>query len=332
MCCINLNKFSSVFLLLCILCITGCAGGLKPETLPSAADRLVAKDFAQIVSQVERYSPELTTFLVPKPIGPVDPFDLALREELTIAGYNFDSLSFNSDISNPVLSHKLEQTSTGNGEVRTYTVLVNNVNFRRGYAIDSEGRVRPITTMQAKGIESEGLRQDDSIFGADFFVAPDTNNSNTSVLSADTTTQSSPEPIGEELIVIPPVVDATVGSDSENLLQGTRIVDESLLVFNDRSLILGEANKRRVVRVLEKYNSRSDVFSLLGCVPNEDLDWAETANELTLGRTERIRSELRYAGIPDSKIKTQKCLQEPGAEVPELPANSVLLILNRSEP
>lgn len=329
---VSSNRMSFVLLLLSTVWLSGCLGAPRSEILPSAADRLVAKDFAQIVGQVERYSLETTTFRVPKPIGPVDPFSFALREELVIAGYNIEYLSFNADINDPVVSHQLERTILDDGEMRTYTVSLSGVSFRRGYIIDGEGQVRPITTMQAKGIESEVLRQDDTLFGADVNVASNAAGLNQAVLSADVTAQTVPDPIGEELIVIPPLVDASVASNENNSLQGMQIVDESLLVFRGESLVLGEANKRRVVGVVENYNSGSDVFSLLGCVRSEDLDWTEEANELVRGRTERVRSELRYAGIPNERIRTEDCTREVGVAAPNLPPGSVLLLLNRSEP
>lgn len=330
--CVVSNKITSAFILLCALSFAGCAVSPSPEILPSAAERLVAKDFAQIVSQVERYTPQQTTFLVPKPIGPVSPFDIALREELTIAGYAIEVLTFTADVSDPVISHRVERSTLNDGELRTYTFSINNVSFRRGYAIDHGGQIRPTTTMQAKGIESNVLRQDDSIFGSEFNLPANNSGSNPTVIAGDTTALSVPVPIGEELIVIPPIVDASSGSDEESVLKGTRIVDESLLVFNGESLVLGEANKRRVISVVNNYNSDSDVFSLLGCVRSEDLEWTEEANELVLGRTERVRSELRYAGIPDDKIKTEECGFGFGAQAPDLPADSLLLLLNRSEP
>ena len=332
--CFSSNPFI-ITLLLFTAIISGCSGAPTREVLPSAADRLIAKDFAQIVSQVERFDPGSTIFRIPRPIGPVNPFDFALREEFSILGYNIEFLSFNSDVSDPVISHRVELTSSGDGEMRTYTVSLSGASFRRGYAINNEGQVRPVTTMQAKGIESEVLRQDDSIFGTDLNADPE----NTELTAQDfpsgvisqALASSGPNPVDEDLINVPILPDTVVSASSGSALQGTRIVGESLLIFRGDSLVLGEENKRRVVSVVENYRSRSDVFSLLGCVRGEDLDWEENASELALGRTERIRSELRYAGIPNDKIKIEECARDIGAEALDLPADSVLLLLNRDE-
>jgi len=323
------NRSALALLLLCTGWLVGCAGTLTQETLPSPADRLIAKDFAQIVSQVERYAPNNTTFLVAKPIGPESPFDLALREEFLIAGYKVEYLSFDSDAADPVMSQVVEQSESADGELRTHTLSVNNVSFRRSYIISKEGQITPETTMQAKGVDSDVLRQDDSIFGIEVDGASSEFGSNPEVSPSDA--QPVSDPNDEELIDVQSGDEASVNLSNYSALQGMQIIDESLLVFSGDSLVLGDANKRSVVKVVKNYRSDSDVFSLLGCVRNDDIDWTEQASKLVIGRTERVRSELRYAGIPNEQIKTENCTRERGVDAPRLPSNGVLLLLNRRQ-
>lgn len=324
------HRLSLAFLLLFVVSLLGCTAAPTRETLPSAAERLVAKDFAQIVSQVERYAPASTTFRVARPIGPVDPFDIALREELLIAGYKIDFLNFRVEVTDPVVSHDIELSTSDDGEVRTYTVSVSNVDFRRAYSIGSDGRVKPLTSMQAKGLDAAGLRQDDAIFGEEFDELTNSSQSE-NALADNTTRQSIPDLTGDEPIVIPPTVSLEGSADNENILQGMSIVDESLLIFDGESLLLGERNKRRVVDVVKNFNKDSDVFSMLGCISSEDSERADDASAIVRGRTERVRSELRYAGIPDEKIKTESCVGDGTTDAPNLPPDSVLLLLNRNE-
>ncbi len=307
--------------------LVGCASTPpQQEALPTIADRLVAKDFTQIIAQVEELDPTSTVLRMPRPIGFLGSFDAALREEFLIVGYSIEYLDYELNLEDPVISHTLTRSKKDDGEVLVYTVSADKIQFRRGYEVDADGLIQPITTMQVKGIDSEILRQDDTIFDA---VADSPENDAGSDDAGITVADRLPDPIGEELIVIPPVVDVPAELSEAVDLQNMRIVNESLLTFENQSLVMGESNKNRVRELITEFNSRSDVFSLYGCAGQDQISWTEEFSELALGRTDRVRSELLYAGIPGDKILIEQCDGDAAESGPELPEDSVLLLLNR---
>ncbi len=307
--------------------LAGCTGAsLKPEALPTVADRLMARDFAQIIFQIPQLPPATTVLRVPRPIGPIDSFDRALREELAALGYGIKAMSHTLTPDEPVVSHTLRRTASDQGELLEYTVTVAQAEFRRGYRIAPTGQVQPTTAMRAKGVEAANLRQDDTIFARIDEVAV----ASTAVDGSDPV-DAQPivlDPIGEELIVIPPVIDASRESALFDL-RDTKIIDQSLLAFEGDSLYLGEVNKRRVRVLIDRFVGRSDVFSILGCIPSSAASWTDSVAEQVIGRTERVRSELLYAGIPAEKIIVEKCSDGSGFEQPTLADGNILLLLNR---
>lgn len=327
-----MTKYSIIVSLLAALVLAGCGGTPLRESLPTSADRLVAKDFVQIIVQVESLVPARTAVRMAHPIGTQDTFDTALREELRIAGYLIQPITKEllSDV--PVVGHSIESTPVDDGKTSVYNVSVGEIVFRRGYSISKDGLVEPITAMEAKGVDTGILAQDDSIFdlNSDTRVASASIQTQP-VIESDASSQQVPEPIEEELIVIPPVVDASVTSSDENVLFNTRIVGESLLSFDGDSLILGEANKRRVRNMVSSFRPKTDVFSVLGCVFQDEVSWTEDASQLAADRAQRIQSELLYAGVSAKKIRAEACAQDEDTGAPIIPVGSVLLLLNRSE-
>jgi len=342
-----------VLVLFCTVFIAACSTTPSNDSLPTVADRTVAKDFTHIIAQVAEFNPSSTTLRMPRPIGFNNSFENALREGLAAGGYRIEFLDFELVSNDPVVSHSVEETTARSGDVLVYTITVGNISFRRGYSVDDKGIIRPATTMQGKGIDMAGLRQDDSIFEpvVEVAQAPTQSNGSNSALGRDTLASAQdiraaellipdPEakdqlrdPIREELIVIPPVVDASAESFSESAsgdMLNLQIVSESLLTFNDGSLVLGDSNKRRVRQFVAAFNPRSDVFSVFGCL-NKDQQSAvsDEDDKIAQGRAERVRSELLYAGIPSKKIFTEGCLDDSNANPALLPPDGVLLTLKR---
>lgn len=324
----SFSRWSTFIVLAIFVSLTGCVSApFKLEALPDAADRLVARDFAQIISQVDDLQPETTVFWVPRPIGPISSFEGALREEFEAIGYSIQTMSISLTPDDFVLSHAMERNDSQAGEMLVYTVSVNDIEFRRGYKIESTGQVQPTTAMQAKGIDSETLRQDDSIFESVSEVA----SVSATTLSVEPAIEQPAlmDPIGEELIVIPPVLDASKQGIDGIDLQRAQIINQSLLVFDGDSYILGESNKRQVREMINIYNTRSDVFSIFSCMPRASVSWTESTTELVIGRTERVRSELLYAGIPKEKIVAETCSDDSGSGQSPIPEDTILLLLNR---
>jgi len=261
-------------------------------------------------------------------------FDLAVRDILKDVGYTTKPLGLNLASVDPVVRTAVEKSSLQFGDVTVYTLFVGDVSFRRAYSVSAEGNVQPESTMQAKGIDVSRLRQDDSFFVTDL-PAPtreplDDDVNLTEVTSPPTVSALANEESELGMVVISSAPDRLQGPARSNLALATKgllVVAEAQLTFENDSLVLGDENKRRVRTFVRQFNESSDKFTVLGCASgsgkNEDKD------RLALGRSERVRSELLYAGVPSTRIVKEECNSAQAFEYSAVPPRTVLLTLVR---
>ncbi len=105
------------------------------------------------------------------------------------------------------------------------------------------------------------------------------------------------------------------------------MVMESSLLFDNDSLRLGRANKDRVRQFVSKFNPQSDVFSVIGC-SNGATSLAMGQEGLALGRAERVKQELLYAGVPSKNILEEGCWAGEYYDE-KMPRRGVVLSLKR---
>jgi len=117
------------------------------------------------------------------------------------------------------------------------------------------------------------------------------------------------------------------GSNYEDVLAGYRTVDEQILTFPNDSLRLGDLNKRFIERMVIRFDTASDVFSLIGCsLGPTSLEGGNAA--LALGRASRVREALLFAGVPQDKILDEGCWAGDSVDN-TLPRRGVVVTLNR---
>ena len=105
------------------------------------------------------------------------------------------------------------------------------------------------------------------------------------------------------------------------------IVQEIILTFDNDSVRMGAVNKTRVSNLVSLFNGATDVFSVIGC-SNGATNLAMGQQGLALGRAERVREELLFAGVPDENILKEGCWA--GENYDELmPRRGVVLSLKR---
>jgi len=223
---------------------------------------------------------------------------LAVRDILKDVGYTTKPLGLNLASVDPVVRTAVEKSSLQFGDVTVYTLFVGDVSFRRAYSVSAEGNVQPESTMQAKGIDVSRLRQDDSFFVTDL-PAPtreplDDNVNLSEVTSPPTVSALANEESELGMVVISSAPDRLQGPARSNLALATK----GLLVV--AALVLGDENKRRVRTFVRQFNESSDKFTVLGCASSSGKN--EDKDRLALGRSERVRSELLYAGGASLRI------------------------------
>jgi len=345
-------KSAAALVFVCTAWLTSCATVPTTVGSQSEVETLVASDFMQILLQVETLDASATELRIPPLSSNTTGFDFAIRQALLDAGYSIKPLGLNLASEDPVVRTTVKKSSLQFGDVTVYTLFVGDVSFRRAYSISSVGNVQPESTMQAKGIDVSRLRQDDSIFVLDPLLAESeqtaldnpivrsTERVGTPVVPDEislvaTTPQRLPtsESVQEELSVVPPV--SNPAEELERVFvapnpAGLLVVAESLLTFGDDSLVLGDDNKRRVRQFVQQFNKRTDQFSVFGCATSDEVS-ADNGERLAIGRSERIRSELLYAGVPDTKIIKENCdTARIGNDSPGLPRAVLLTLMRQS--
>lgn len=108
------------------------------------------------------------------------------------------------------------------------------------------------------------------------------------------------------------------------------IVDEAILRFDNDSVRMGQGNKYRVRRFVEQFNVESDVLSVIGC-SNGPTSLAIGQEGLALGRAQRVKEELLYAGVPEANILEEGCWAEDYFDN-RMPRRGVVLTLKRRAP
>lgn len=103
-------------------------------------------------------------------------------------------------------------------------------------------------------------------------------------------------------------------------------VDEQILTFDNDSLRLGETNKWHIQQAVQHFNPDSDMFSIVGCSLGPTK--LKSGNEgLAIGRANRVKEALIFAGVPQSNILDEGCWAAESIE--KMPSRGVVLVLKR---
>lgn len=105
------------------------------------------------------------------------------------------------------------------------------------------------------------------------------------------------------------------------------IVDEAVLRFGNDSFRLGQGNKDRMRRLVSQFEPGKDLVSVIGC-SHGSTALSVGQKGLALGRAERVKEELLYAGIPEASIFEEGCWAEESFDK-RMPRRGVVLTLKR---
>lgn len=117
-------------------------------------------------------------------------------------------------------------------------------------------------------------------------------------------------------------------SNFAEILDSMSTVNEAVLVFADDSTRLGSINKDRVNQLVSQYNPELDVFSVTGCSHGPS-SYTGGQEALALGRADRVKEALMFAGVPQSKILDEACWAEEQFDN-RMPRRGVVLSIKRS--
>ena len=326
----------------------------------AAPERDIADDFLGALVQIEGYGPESTTVRFARDALAEDAFVAALESLMREAGYAVRVLN---DAAAPgAVTHEVRTVGDEAMLETVHTVSVGEVQMRRRYTLNAAGRWEPSGSLFVRGADASGIRLDEGGEERDPpaqpvppLESPSTRIAEAPALEADGAGSGVRDPSAARPRVAPrpaplafdelsgkPVYSGLVsggrgavrtrnimdlgGSNYSALLDDYGNVDELILMFPNDSLTLGDDNKRMILAALERFDPDSDMFSIVGCSLGPTR--LENGNQaLALGRANRVKEELLFAGVPNERILDEGCWA--GESTAKFPSRGVVLTHRR---
>jgi len=315
----------------------------RPEQ-PVRPQSLIARDFVHALSQVQDMAAVATTVSLLSS-DRHDAFTMAMYDALVASGYGTRWVSEAG--AGPVFQYRKEQEPAAGGVYRTiYEMAVGHVEMRRGYASDSQQRVHPVTALYIRGVDATHIVASDSLFDQTIRTKADqglltgkaTALQNTSKLKVPDAANPLNPLVSRAAAVSSSLMPALAspetqnvfelgGSNFQNLLAEHKVMKEQVLTFANDSMRLGKVNKQLINQLVDTFDPRTDMFSVLGCSMGPTA--VEGGNAaLATGRADRVVEALRYAGVDSQLILDEGCWAV-GGSLENLPLRGVVLTLNR---
>lgn len=108
----------------------------------------------------------------------------------------------------------------------------------------------------------------------------------------------------------------------EELFQNYEVIERAVYAFPSDTLIFGKHNKMQLLQLAEKFNSQTDVMSVIGC--SHGASALENGNAyLANNRAFRVKEEFVLAGLDANKVMEEGCWAN--VDFDEMPARGVLV-------
>lgn len=119
----------------------------------------------------------------------------------------------------------------------------------------------------------------------------------------------------------------TLESNYADVFEEYEDMDQSILVFPNDSLRLGDANKLIIEQYVEAMNPETDLMSVIGC-SHGNTNVSNGNSLLALGRANRVKEALLFSGLEHDSILEEGCwASETFDDV--MPRRGVVLTLKR---
>lgn len=310
----------------------------------TSAMALIANDFVSAMRQISALAPASSTIELLRRQS-ADELLNAFQGALERSGYAVRWVGDPSSTSSARLSdrssgsHLLQYRHDESGAFNEqsqlrFDIAVGDIEFRRSYTGLKDNQVQPVTPLYIRGADATHVVLND----ANFYQA-------SALIPIKTVPLTVPENINplQGLVASastanPLTVRTITATDSKNVFDlGTsnyanrlskhEVVIERILTFPNDSLRMGRTNKQLLDVMVTRFNSVSDVFSVLGC----SLGPTKLVNgnaALALGRASRVREALLFAGVDPHKILDEGCWAGDSPTT-TLPRRGVVVTLNR---
>lgn len=326
------KRFGSVvFTVLLMFSVSACSsvGAKLPwNQEPTVNLDLIAANLVNTASQLPHLSPTTSPLQIRKDDSD---FSRAIRRALEQGGFNLENISRDQGM-NQVAS-EVKRIRTETREKESYVLRIGRVSIERAYSVIN-GHTVPVSEQNIRGVDDVSIALND-----DIFVAPSSAFSSVAfkpyegpriddVLAAPVIEKRLiPVRRQQERNVVKQNIYETMSSNYKDVFAGFEDIDQSVLIFPNDSLRLGEANKRIIEEYVEKMDPETDVLSVIGCSHgNTKIDNGNSL--LAIGRANRVKEAFLFSGLQHDQILDEGCWA-PQTFDEVMPSRGVVLTLKR---
>jgi len=320
------------FLLSCMMFgLTGCSTlGLNApwDKEPRPDNDLIAENLINSLAQFPHLNPLMATVQLSSPRSS---FERQVEKELQDRGYKVERVKGREGLTH--VTPEVRKVDTDSGEQDLYVVSVGQLSIERSYDVVADKTV-PVSEQIIRGTRERSIKLDDDIFDA-----PDNEYSEVvfkSYEGPDIAAMLAPTPPTnldrfkqDEQSLIKKNMYETMTSNYSDMFTGFEDVDQSILVFPNDSLRLGDVNKSIIERYVAEMDPDTDVLSVIGCSHGET-DISNGNSLLALGRANRVKEALLFSGLAHDKILDEGCWA-PQLFDEVMPRRGVVLTLKRQK-
>jgi len=299
---------------------------LGAETLAINPDPdLIAQNLVYALAQIPSLHPLKTTVQMKTPGSR---FGQRVKQRIVDAGYGVQIVD--SDQGDYYVRYSAEHSFSDVGERIRYRILIGNVSIERDYKMKALDTV-PNSYLVVKGSPKREMVLNDGIFSeagpvdelpSEIIFRDLGSNDFVELTSAEIYTQAqetrslSDSNVGKN--IIPTINTAsvrtsnrknmyeTLESNFEDIFVDYDDIEEMVLAFDNDSLRLGNKNKMFIGDFVKRVDPKKDIVSIVGCSHGKT-SISNGNSLLALGRANRVKEALLYAGLDHSIIYDEGC-------------------------
>ncbi|MGQ7846501.1 hypothetical protein ACUNV4_18615 [Granulosicoccus sp. 3-233] len=289
---------------------------------------LIAENLVNSLAQFPHLNPLMATVQVAPPRSR---FERQIESELRERGYKVERVAGHEGLNR--VTPEIRQINSEEGEQDLYVLSVGQLSVERQYDVVADKTV-PTSEQIIRGTRERAINLDDDIFDV-----PDSEYSAVAFKPYDgpgIDDVLAPPETGaldwfnrEEPRVIKQNIYETMASNYRELFAGYEDVDQSILVFPNDSLRLGDVNKSIIERYVAEMDPDTDVLSVIGC-SHGDTRISNGNSLLALGRANRVKEALLFSGLEHDRILEEGCWA-PQLFDEVMPRRGVVLTLKRQK-
>jgi len=292
--------------------------------------RLIATNLVDAISQYPRLNPLLATVQTTRPDNA---FERQVHKEMVARGYKVESVGEGQGSNGVDANIRSMESDTSEVEA-LYVLTVGDTSVERRFNT-TDGTTVPASELIVRGADERTVKLNDAelfsdvqseysqvVFGSG--VDQDLEIADIFRPAAEKMRDSLPQG------PLPPVVKRnvydTMISNFSEIYEEYEDLEQSILIFPNDSLRLGETNKKIIEQFVDKMDKETDVLSVIGC--SHGATQINNGNSLlALGRAHRVKEAFLFSGVDHDSVLDEGCWAPNTFDL--LPNRGVVLTLKR---